>query len=468
MALPRIAIVGAPNVGKSTLFNRLVGRRRSLVADLPGLTRDLIEARATLGGRRVVLVDTGGLMPEGSTHLAGAIRESVVAAARASDLLLLVVDARSGRTALDEDLAQLFRESGRPVLLVLNKVDNSEGTAAAAEFSPLGFEETVPISAEHGLGLAEIHAAVERILPATEGGEPEGEEVRIAIVGRPNVGKSSLLNALLREERSLVSEIPGTTRDSVDAPLERRERLYRLIDTAGLRRPGRVERGAESLSAGAARRSVKEADVTLVLIDAVEGVVAQDLHVLGLVAGGEGEWIRPAVVLLNKIDLLPSREKVRERVAQVCERLKFARFAPVIPVSALKRLHLDRIVPAVDAVHAEATRSVPTSQLNDWLREATARHHPPLEGGRPVSFVFGAQTGTQPPTFTILTNRRTRVHFSYARYLENSLRERFALRLTPIVLRFRARTRSSESGRGRGRAGPGARGRGGAPGPRGN
>jgi GTPase len=442
MPLPRVVIVGAPNVGKSTLFNRLVGRRRSLVADEPGLTRDLIEDRAVVGGGAVTLVDSGGIMPPGSAALAAAVRTMVLSAIDGCSLLLFVVDGRRGLLPMEEDLARLLRQAGRPLVLVVNKVDTYEGGAVSSEFARLGFEEAISISAEHGLGISELHAAMEARLPPPGAAERDPPEIRIVIAGRPNVGKSSLLNALLREERSLVSEIPGTTRDPVDSILVRKGRVYRFVDTAGLRRRGRIEHGAEAMSAAAARRSVGDADVALVLVDASDGIVAQDLHVLGLVAGGERGKVRPVVVLLNKSDLVARREDLDRRTEQVRERLKFAPYAPIIPVSALKRLHLDRIFTSLDAVYEESTRFLPTTDLNNWLHKATERHHAPPAGGKPLSFVFITQTATRPPAFTVLTSRSVPPHFSYARYLENSLRERFALRLTPIVMRFRGRRRA--------------------------
>lgn len=440
MPPPRIAVVGAPNVGKSTLFNRLARRRRSLVADEPGLTRDLIEAPATLGGIRVTLVDTGGLMPSGDAALGAEILRRVLAAARTCDLLLFVVDSRRGLTPLDEELGRMFRESGRPVILVVNKVDGPKLEVAASDFARLGFDEPICVSAEHGLGVGELGEEVGRRLPHPAEEEESGGEITVAIAGRPNVGKSSILNALLKEERALVSEVPGTTRDPVDAVLVKEGKRFRFVDTAGLRRRGRVEPGAEALSAGASRRAVRDADVTLVLLDASEGLVLQDMHVLGMVAGATGASIRPAVVLLNKIDLLKDLARIQELTRQVHERLRFARFAPVIPVSALKRLHLDRVLQAIETVHTEAGRVHTDSQLNDWLRAAVDRHPPPHRSGKPLSFVFISQARARPPTFTILTNREVRPHFSYARYLENSLRERFGLRMTPLILRFRKKS----------------------------
>ncbi|MBI3450483.1 MAG: ribosome biogenesis GTPase Der [Acidobacteria bacterium] len=442
MPLPRIAIVGLANVGKSTLFNRLYGRRHSLVADHPGLTRDLIEVRALLGGTDVILVDTGGIMPDGSTPLAGAVRAQVLSAIGDCALLLFVVDSKRGWNPHDEELSRVFRESGRPILLVVNKVDSHEGGTAVAEFSRLGYDSPVAISAEHGLGMAELHAAAAERMTPSEKAPAEPPEIRIAIAGRPNVGKSSLLNALLKKERAIVSDIPGTTHDPVDALLEHRGHAYRLIDTAGLRQRGKVEHGSEALSVAAARRAVGRSDVTLVLVDATTGIVAQDLHVLGMVAGGERGRVRPLVVLLNKIDLLKGKAEVDQRAEQVRERLKFAPFAPIIPISALRRLHLDRILQAAAEVHEEGSRFVATTALNNWLHEATEAHRPPVTKGKPLTFVFVTQTAARPPQFAILTNRPVPPHFSYARYLENSLRKKFAFRVTPIVVTFRGRERT--------------------------
>jgi GTP-binding protein len=439
MPLPRIALVGAPNVGKSTLFNRLTRRRQALVANFPGLTRDVLESPAKIAGRDVILIDTGGLMPGGATPLAGKIREKVLSAASESDLLVFIVDGRQGRSPQDDDLAKLFHKSNRKVLLVANKIDGPKQELAAGDFARLGFGDPVQICAEHGEGISDLQVELNRLLPeATESIAPV-EEISIAIAGRPNVGKSSLLNALLGVERALVSSVPGTTRDPIDAVMQRQGRQYRFIDTAGLRRRGKIERGAERMSAGASRRTLGRSDVTLVVLDCADGLVAQDTHVLGMVASSRGDQVRPAVVLLNKIDLVPDIKVRRAQVESIREELRFARFAPVIPISALNRLHLDRVFQAVDAVHAAATRKLSTGKLNDWLRKATEKHPPPLHGGRDVSYVFISQAPVKPPTFTILCNRELKPHFSYARYLENSLREAFDLGLTPLVLRFRKR-----------------------------
>lgn len=437
---PRVAIVGAPNVGKSTLFNRLLGRRRALVADHPGLTRDTIEADGTLGGVGVTLADTGGLMPPGSVHLAQEIRQKVLEATRAADLLLFVVDARRGPGVLEEELATLFRKAGRPLVLVVNKVDGPDPDRTSLHpFSSLGFETVVPLSAEHALGLADLHLICAGLLPRGGEASASAEAVEVAIAGRPNVGKSSLLNALLKQDRSLVSGVPGTTRDTVDAEIPWREKVFRLVDTAGMRRPGRVERGPETLSVGAARRALRRSALTLIVLDGAEGLVAQDMSLLGMVAGGRSAWLRPAMVLVNKIDLLEGRRQVDDRVRQVRERLKFARFVPVLAVSALKGTNLDSILPAVERVLAESARLISTNELNDWLRSAASSHPHPVRSGRRLSLVFVTQSGTSPPKFTFLTNHDMKPHFSYVRYLENSLRARFDLRATPVILRFRHR-----------------------------
>ncbi len=438
---PRVAIVGAPNVGKSTLFNRLVGRRRALVGDHPGLTRDLIESPAALGDCPVILVDTGGLMPAGAGALAGTIRANVLAAAAACDLILFVVDARRGPSGIEEDLAQRLRRTGVPLILVVNKVDSPDlGPQKAAEFTSLGLEPILPVSAEHGLGMGDLHLEASRHLEGAPASVESREIVEVAIVGRPNVGKSSLLNALLESDRALVSDQPGTTRDSVDAELIWNGRIYRLVDTAGMRRPGRVDQGPEALSVGAARRALESADISLVMLDAHEGLVAQDLSLLGLVAGGRGARVMPAVVLANKIDTLTSPGAIDALIRKVHERLRFARFVPILPISARRGTHLDRILPAVEQVRSDTARILPTRELNAWLHRATKAHPAPLRGGKPMSIVFVTQSGTRPPSFTFLTNRGAHPHFSYVRYLENSLREHFAMHATPIVLRFRPRS----------------------------
>jgi len=450
MPIPRIAIVGAPNAGKSTLFNRLLGRRKALVHAEPGMTRDLNEAVADLEGRRVTLVDTGGLFAPGDSILAGEVRRRVVAAAGCSDLLVFLVDGRRGLTPLDAELSRLFRGTGRPVVLAVNTLDVPGREEPAAEFHRLGFTSLVSLSAEHGLGIGELVDAILERLPgeadATDEEDEATGEIRLAIAGRPNVGKSSLLNALLGDDKAIVSEIPGTTRDAVDSVLEKGGRRYRIVDTAGLRRRGRIERGAEALSAMSARRSIERADVALVLMDATEAPTLQDLHVAG-VARDAG---RPLMVLLNKWDILESRRRdegaiadPEELIARVRGRLRFAPHAPILTISALSGLRVGRILPTVDRIHAQATRKIPTGRLNNWLRRAVAAHRPPSVRGREVKLYYMAQRGLNPPAFVVFANMADPPHFSYRRYLENGLREAFELTLTPVIVEYRERPRRS-------------------------
>jgi len=448
MSAWRIAIVGAPNAGKSTLFNRLLGRRRALVHAEPGMTRDINEAEADWDGRKVTLVDTGGLFAPGDSILATQVRRRVVAAARQADLLIFLVDGRQGVTALDEELSGLFRTTGRPVVLAVNKMDVPGREEPAAEFHSLGFGAVVPISAEHGLGIAELIDEVSRVLPAVDDEppveEPRSGEIRIAIAGRPNVGKSSLLNALFGDERAIVSEIPGTTRDAIDSLLVRGERRYRIIDTAGMRRRGRVEDGAEALSVMSARRNIERSDIALLLMDATEAPTQQDLHVAG-VARDAG---RPFMVLLNKWDLIEARRHdeglvadPEELIARVRGRLKFAPHAPILTISALTGLRVGRILPTVDRISLQAGRRLTTGRLNNWLRRAVSAHRPPAVKGRDLKLYYMAQRGSNPPAFVIFTNTADPPHFSYRRYLENGLRETFELSLTPVKIEYRERPR---------------------------
>ncbi|HZI94557.1 MAG TPA: ribosome biogenesis GTPase Der [Patescibacteria group bacterium] len=448
MPVPRVAIVGAPNVGKSTLFNRLVGRRKALVHREPGMTRDVNEEPCDWNGRPVTLVDTGGLFAPGDSIFADLVRKRVLREASRADVLLFLVDSRRGLTSLDEELGRIFRATGRQVFLVVNKLDVPGREDDAAEFFKLGFPDLVAISAEHGLGLDELYDGITALLPAGAAEEQpapsargKSSEIRLAIAGRPNVGKSSLLNALMGEDRSLVSEVPGTTRDSVDCLLTVRGHVYRIIDTAGIRRKGKVTEAPESLSVMTARRNIEGADVVLFLMDATEGPTQQDLHVAGVAK----EVGRPFIVLLNKWDLQSLTDGDPEAlVRQVRERLKFAPFAPVLTISALTGMRIDRILPLVDEVHEQASRRLSTGRLNNWLRSAVAAHRPPAVGGRDLKFFYIAQKGSNPPAFVAFTNLAAPPHFSYQRYLENSLREQFGLSRTPVILQYRERPRRAK------------------------
>jgi GTPase len=440
MPMPLIALVGAPNVGKSTLFNRLLRRRKALVHEIPGMTRDVNEETLSWDGRPVRLMDTGGLFPPGDAGLAEKVLQRVTEAAGEADVVVLVVDGRRGLSAVDHELARMFRTTGRPVVLAVNKLDVPGREEPAGEFHALGFADVIGISAEHGLGIGELREAVTAHLPDESGPEepdsPAVKEITLAIGGRPNVGKSSLLNRLLKQERSLVSEVAGTTRDTVDSLLHHEGRVYRIFDTAGLRRKGRVEVGPEGLSAMTARRHLEAADVALILADATQGLTQQDLHVAGVPI----EAGRPFIVLLNKMDCLDA-PAIAELVAESGRRLRFATYAPVLAISALSGRHVDKVLPLVDEVHAQACRRLTTGRLNHWLGKAVEAHRPPDAAGREVKFYYAVQGAANPPRIVVFGNRNEPPHFSYHRYLENSLREAFGLDRTPVVLQYRERPR---------------------------
>lgn len=437
METPLVAIVGAPNVGKSTLFNRLVGVRRSIVTDQPGMTRDRIygEVREP---RPFRLVDTGGLTPGVDAPFAREIEEQARLALEEASLVLFVVDTRAGATALEQELARRLLRGGVRPILVANKVESPKVELQALSLTALGLGEPLPISAEHGIGIDELlEAVVERLGEA--GPEPERgpSPLRVAVVGRPNVGKSSIVNRLLGEERVLAGPIPGTTRDPIDTYLDHEGEPYCLVDTAGLRRAGRIERGPERFSAQRARRNIERCDVAVLVLDATEPITAQDTHVAGFIL----EAYRPMVVALNKWDLVPEREEAARRWRERIEhRLRFVKDVPLHFVSAKTGQRVSRLLDTARAVHAAAGRTVSTPELNRWLAthlEGRGREAAP--GG--LRLYYATQTGTCPPTFVLFCNDPRGVHFSVRRRLENSLRERFSLGPCPIRLDLRRRTR---------------------------
>jgi len=438
---PTIAIVGRPNVGKSTLFNRLTGARRALAHDLPGVTRDRVvgEARRP-GGGVVTVVDTGGFEPESEDLIPRLIRGQVLVALQEACAVVLVVDAAVGLTPADEEVAAGVRRVGKPVVVAANKADRSAAAAGTDELSALGFE-VVGLSAEHGRGIGDLWEALERHLPPPEEAEPEDPELAVAIVGRPNVGKSSLINRLLGEERVLVSDVPGTTRDAVDTLLSHAGRVIRLVDTAGIRRRGRTETGPEVLSVVMARKAIERADVCVLTIDAVEGITAQDTHVAGLI----NDAGRAVVVAVNKADLIRAGEthSRADLGEQVIERLKFLKDTPLVFISARTGAGVTRLMPRVLAAGDAFRARIATGELNRVLRAAWERQPPP-GGRRPVRLYYATQTGTGPPRIALFTSTSQELHFSYQRYLENSVRAAFPLAGTP--LRFIMRVRHERSG----------------------
>lgn len=439
--LPIIAIVGRPNVGKSTLFNRYAGRRRALVADRPGLTRDRIVERIEVSGRAVLIVDTAGMDPDAERGLEAAMQRQAESAVREADAIIFVVDGKAGLLPEDEAIARTLRKSHKPLSLVVNKIDRAEHHGDRVnDFYRLGFSDIAAVSAEHGHGAFDALETLVARLPRPET-PPEIEAdpaVRIAIVGRPNVGKSSLANRLLGEERVVVSDVAGTTRDSVDTRLEIDGEVYTLIDTAGLRRPGRRQGVGEQVGALMTVRSLERADVALLVIDGHEGFTDQDAHV--------GSSLRElgcaAVAVVNKWDLVP-RERREDVLAGVRHGLRFMDDVPIATVSAKTGARVTKLLPLIRQVAAAGGRRIPTSQLNRWLEDAVARHDPGMgrkaSGRGAVKLLYATQVGVRPPSFALFGSAPEDVSTAYRRYLENRLRESFDFAGTPIRLFMRSR-----------------------------
>jgi GTP-binding protein len=440
-ALPIVAIVGRPNVGKSTLFNRFAGHRRALVEDRPGITRDRIVEEVDVEGRRVLVVDTAGLDPEAEAGLPAAVQAQAWSAIRDADAILWVTDAQSGVLPDDVELARTLRKTAVPVTLAVNKIDVPKHAARVNEFHGLGFERTRGISAEHGRGAWDALEELVALLPAAEESEPDDAPgIRIAVVGRPNVGKSSLVNRLLGEERVVVSEQPGTTRDAVDVTLERDGFRYTLVDTAGLRRPGRRSETTERVSALMTVRALERADIALLLVDADEGCTDQDARV-GRLTRDRGV---AALVLANKWDRVRGEERAKKVQGEIAHGLRFMADAPVIAVSAKSGAGLDVLFERVRALHERARIEISTAELNRWLQDAVRRHEPAMaqrgSRKRPLKFFYATQTGTRPPSFTLFCSEPGAVQPAYVRFLENRLRDAFELAGTPVRLRLRARS----------------------------
>jgi GTP-binding protein len=439
---PVVALVGRPNVGKSTLFNRLIGEQRAVMHDVPGTTRDRLYGAVEWRGREFTVVDTGGIEPDptSGTQAVGPFTESVLGQAQEAmdeaDAIVFVVDAAAGPLPADADLADLLRRSRKPVILAANKAEGRRLQIADVEFYELGLGDAIAISALQGQGTGDLLDEIVEALPPADAAADDGEaELSIAIVGRPNVGKSSLLNALIGRTRSIVSPVPGTTRDAVDTILPWEGQRVLLIDTAGIRRRGRIEQGVEKFSVLRAVRAIERAEVAVLLIDATQGVTAQDTHIAGYV----DEARKGLIVAVNKWDLVEKDSNTaKEYTAQIRRDLLFVDWAPILFMSALTGQRARRILELARDVQAERDKRVPTPRLIELVREALARH-PQTEHGRRLKIYYATQASTRPPTFVFFANNPDLVHFSYRRYLENRLREAFGFQGTAIRLVFRGR-----------------------------
>ena len=436
MPVPVIAIVGRPNVGKSTLFNRLLGGRRAIVDDMPGVTRDRLYGDGEWQGRRFTLVDTGGFEP-GGTGILAAVRAQAEQAVAEADAILFLVDGRAGLTPADIEVArQLRSRASRPILLVVNKVDTAAQESLAGDFYQLGFDPVLPVSAEQGLGTGELLDAVLEPFAKSDGETPATSGVTVALVGRPNVGKSSLVNRILGAERALVSAEPGTTRDALDTPFTYHDRAYVLVDTAGIRAKGRLGRSVERYSVSRALAAVRRADVAVLLLDGLEGVTEQDTKI-----GGEAHEAGCGIILaVNKWDLRRREPEAEAAYREALrEQFKYLSYVPVLFVSALTGFHVSGLFSLIDKVAAERERRISTAELNEVVGQAVARRPPPAEQGRPIRVHYVTQTGVKPPTFVCFTTARGKLHFSYMRYLENCLRQAYGFEGTPIRLAVRRR-----------------------------
>jgi len=429
MARPIVAIVGRPNVGKSTIFNRIIGERLAIVEDRPGVTRDRIYGSAEWNGKAFSIIDTGGIEIFEEDELLKQVRMQAELAVEESDVILFVTDGKVGLTPADETIAQLLFRSNKPIVLAINKMDNPARMDEMYEFYTLGIGDPVPISGTHGTGIGDLLDELVKRLPE----KPEdlyGEEViKIALIGRPNVGKSSLVNAILGEERVIVSDIAGTTRDAIDTPFEKDGQKYVLIDTAGIRKRGKVYETTEKFSVMRSMQAIERADVALIVINGEEGIIEQDKHI----AGYAHEAGRAAVFVVNKWDAVEKDDKTMQRFTEkLRDHFLFMSYAPIVYVSATTKQRLHKLLPVVQHVAEQHSMRVPTNVLNDLVADAVAVNPPPTDKGRRLRINYVTQVAVKPPTFVLFVNDPELMHFSYERYLENRIRTAFPFEGTPV------------------------------------
>jgi GTPase len=449
--MPSVAIIGRPNVGKSALFNRLVGRKIAIVHDQPGITRDRISAVCTRGTRPFVVWDTGGIFGAGEAELSAQVRCAAEGALRESDLLLLVADAKAGLSPIDQELARVLRKSQKPVILVVNKIDDEKHLPLAAEFDSLGFKSSVAISAEHDRNVSDLLSAIDRFLPLSGGDARTArhDSLAVAILGRPNVGKSSLINSIVRSERAIVSELAGTTRDAIDILYERNGRRFVFIDTAGIRRRGKQSTSAEIFSVMRSERSIRRADLCILIVDLTAGVTAQDKRIAGLIQAGH----KPAIIILNKWDLVKPERNQKEAISKLVEaareRLFFLDYAPVLITSSSTGEHVSKVFKLIEKIQRTARQRVGTGVLNRLLRHAFEANPPPTIRARRLKLFYAAQSKgkedqpLEPPEFVLFVNDPRLLSQTYRRYLESYIRRAQPFPGLPILLTLRPRAKTA-------------------------
>ena len=435
MSKPLVAIVGRPNVGKSMLFNRLVGKRLSIVEDTPGVTRDRLYAECEWCGRKFDMVDTGGIEPSTDSEILLFMREQAQIAINAADVIVLVADIRTGVTAADKDVANMLLRSRKPVVLAVNKADSTGAEDPALyEFYELGLGDPIAVSAVHGHGTGELLDACLAYLPPQEEEEEEDDSIKVAVIGKPNVGKSSLINRILGEKRVIVSDMAGTTRDAVDTPFENDKGKYVFIDTAGIRRKSKVDERVEKFSVMRAQLAIERADVCVIMLDARDGVTDQDTKIAGLAH----EAGKASIIVVNKWDLVEKETGTMEKMRKdIMRDLSFMSYAPILFISAATGQRTDRLFELINFVNDQSSMRISTGMLNDVLADAQARVQPPTDKGRRLKIYYMTQTGVKPPNFVIFCNSRELFHFSYQRYIENQIRGVFGLEGTPVRIVIR-------------------------------
>jgi GTP-binding protein len=436
----RVAIVGRPNVGKSSLFNRLIGKRKAIVEDIPGVTRDRIVSTTDWRGVKFEVVDTGGYITSDEDKFAPYIRKQVEKEIQDADLLVFVVDGKQGITPLDKEIAAMLHKTEKPVIVAVNKIDDPEKEKLAYEFYELGFDKVVPISTIQKLGLGELLDKIVEHIPDYEKEveykeeEEEKDYIKVAIVGKPNAGKSSLLNSILGEERVLVSDIPGTTRDTVDTLFEKDGQKFLFLDTAGIRKKSKVEYGVEFYSVGRSIDAIEKADVVVLVIDATQGATEQDQKIAGLIQ----RRYKPAVIVINKIDMI-SDKQLEKVVNQVKEKLYFISYGPIVLTSAAKRVGIDELLEKIVYVYNQVWRRVGTGQLNRAIKQILSLRQPPSYQGKPLKIYYATQLEGKPPAFLLFVNKAEGFKENYVKFLENNLRKLLGLENAPIKLIFRGK-----------------------------